>query len=265
MSYNPNFPSDDGQTHNYPEPEDDQRTVPMQKDFGAPRVGLPPSDYDAPTIAYGQPGPSAVPGPDFSQNPVQPAPPFRGNLPPATTGAPGKRPNNKMLLTGGVGILVLLILIIGALVILPNLNASASNQAPAATPVASTTPTAITTRTANGNAYAPYLAQYRSTIRSQIAQGLHLPVDQLVARLKGGTTLSSIASSQGISNSQLQTMVKTAFQQGFQPAVNSGNLTQKQLNTLINRMLKQPQTLDRYLDVQPRNGTKAKATPTPTV
>ncbi|WP_269822449.1 hypothetical protein [Dictyobacter vulcani] len=41
-------------------------------------------------------------------------------------------------------------------------------------------------------------------------------------------------------------------------------MTQKQVTSLTNRMLKQPQTLDRYLDVQPRNGPKAKASPTPT-
>ncbi|GCE02744.1 hypothetical protein [Dictyobacter aurantiacus] len=265
MSYNPNFPFNDGQAYNNPEPEDDQRTVPMQKDFEAPPAGLPPSDYDAPTVAYGQSEPFVASGPDFPQNPVQPAPPFMGNLPPATTGVPGKRSPNNMLLIGGVGILVLLILVIGALVILPNLNASASNQAPAATPTTSVTPTVTATRTANRNVYAPYLARYRGTIRTQIAQGLHLPVDQLVSRLKGGATLSSVASAQGISNSQLQAMVKTAFQQGFQPAVNSGNLTQKQVNALINRMLKQPQTLDRYLDMQPGNGAKPKASPTPTV
>jgi hypothetical protein len=66
---------------------------------------------------------------------------------------------------------------------------------------------------------------------------------------KAGKTLSSLASAQGVSSSQLQTLVTNAFQQGFQPAVSSGSLTQRQVDDLIKRMLKQPQTLDRYLSV----------------
>ncbi|GHO82803.1 LysM peptidoglycan-binding domain-containing protein [Dictyobacter formicarum] len=261
MSYDPNFPFNNGVPQNNPEPDDDHRTVPMQTNFEAPPAGFPPSDYDTPTIAYGQPVLPAVPP---SQGVVQPGTGFKGNMPPATTGGSRKRPNNKTLLIGGISVLVLLLLVIGVLFILPNLTASASNQATDPTSVAVTTPDANATRPANKNIYAPYLARYRSTIRSQIAQGLHMPVDQLVSRLKGGDTLSSIASAQGISSSQLQTIVKTAFQQGFQPAIDSSNLTQKQVSTLINRMLKQPQTLDRYLNVQGRNSARPKGSATPT-
>ena len=264
MSYDPQIPFDDGQTQKNPEPEDTYRTVPIQQNFEAEPAGFLPSDYEAPTIAYGSPPPPpAVASGSFSQG-FPPTIPMNGNLPPATTEPRKKRPGNKTLWITGVSILALLLLAIGALVILPDLTASASNPASDPTPVAMTTPTASATTPANKGGNARYLAQYRNTIRSQIAQGLNLPVAQLIARLKGGATLTSIASAQGISSSQLQTIVKNAFQQGYQPAINSGNLTQKQVNSLTDRMLKQPQTLDRYLDVQPRNGTKAKASPTPT-
>lgn len=262
MSYDPKNPFNDGQGQNNPGPEDEHRTVPMQQNFDVTQAGFPPSDYDAPTVVYEQPTASTAPSADFAQAPVQPGMPFHGTLPPATTRSPKKRPSNKTLLIGGGSVLVLFILIIGVFMVLPNLTESASNQASVTTPMAVASPT---TSPATKNIYTPYLAQYRGTIRSQIARGLHLPVDQLVSRLKEGTALSSIASAQGISRSQLQTIVKTAFQQGFQPAVNNGNLTPKQVDALINRMLKQPQTLERYLNVAARNDAKSKATPTPTV
>ncbi|GCE16290.1 hypothetical protein [Dictyobacter kobayashii] len=272
MSYDPNFPFNNGQAQGNPEPDDDPRTVPMQSNFETVSSSQPmpqPSDYDAPTVAYGQnatlPEPTIAPMGNPSQGFAQPGMNFQGTMPPATTKPPKKQPSKKMLLIGGVSILVLLLLVIGVLLILPNLTASASNQATNATPVAAATPAANATKPANRNIYTPYLARYRSTIRSQIAQGLHLPVDQLETQLKGGATLSSMATTQGISTTQLQTIIKSAFQQGFQPSITSGELTQKQVNTLITRMLKQPQTLDRFLAVQAKSGNGAKKSATPTV
>ena len=160
------------------------------------------------------------------------------------------------LLIGGAVVLVLLILGIAGFVILPKLTAPANNQA--STPTVST-PTA---NRANKNVYAPYLAQYRGPIRSQIAQGLHLSDTQLEDQLSSGKTLSTIAADQKVSDSQLQTIVTNAFQSGFQPAVSSGNLTQKQVDALVKRMLKQPKTLDRFLAVQARTKKGAGVTPT---
>lgn len=162
------------------------------------------------------------------------------------------------LLIGGAVVLVLLILGIAGFVLLPKLTAPANNQAAASTPAVSTT----AANAANKNVYAPYLAQYRGTIRSQIAQGLHLSDTQLEAQLSSGKTLSTIAADQKVSNSQLQTIVTNAFQSGFQPAVSSGNLTQKQVDALVKRMLKQPKTLDRYLAAPVRTKKGASATPT---
>ncbi|GER89071.1 hypothetical protein KDW_32330 [Dictyobacter vulcani] len=206
MSYDPQIPFDDGQTQKNPELEDMYSTMPIQQNVEAEPAGFLPSDYEAPTMAYGPPAPppSAASGNFFQAFP--PAPPINGNLPPATTEPRKKRLANKTLLGTGASILALLLLVIGGLVILPNLPAGASQQGSTSTPVVMTTPKASATTPANKGGNARYLAQYRNTIRSQIAQGLHLPVAQLIARLKGGATLTSIASAQGISNSQLQTM-----------------------------------------------------------
>ncbi len=159
------------------------------------------------------------------------------------------------VLIGGAIVLVLLILGVAGFVLLPKLTAPANNQAAASTP-------AVSTPAANKNVYAPYLAQYRGTIRRQIAQGLHLSDTQLEDQLNSGKTLSTIASDQKISDSQLQTIVTNAFQSSFQPAVSSGNLTQKQIDALVKRMLKQPKTLDRYLAAPVRTKKGASATPT---
>lgn len=169
---------------------------------------------------------------------------------------PKKPPVSKRVIIGGAIVLALLILAIAVLV--PRLMTNANNQAATSTPAAST-PAA---KPAVRNVYAPYLAQYREGIRSQIAQNLHLSTTQLETQLSAGQTLSGIATTQNISTTQLQTIVTNAFQTGFQPAVNSGNLTQKQVDLLVKRMLKQPKTLDRYLVAQTHTKKGASATPT---
>nr|MBA2677652.1 hypothetical protein [Ktedonobacteraceae bacterium] len=151
-----------------------------------------------------------------------------GTVPPAAVSQKKRAVSPKLVIVGAV-VLVLLILGIAGFVLLPKLTAPASDQKAASTPAASTP--------AARNVYAPYLAQYRGTIRSQIAQGLHLSDTQLEDQLGSGKTLSSIATDQKISNSQLQTLVTNAFQNGFQPAVSGGNLTQKQVDALVKRML----------------------------
>lgn len=176
----------------------------------------------------------------------------------AQPATPKKPPVSKKVIIGGAIVLVLLILGIAGATLMPRLMTSANNQAATSTPAASTPATKPAVR----NVYAPYLAQYREGIRSQIAQNLHLSTTQLETQLSTGQTLSGIATTQSISTTQLQTIVTNAFQNGFQPAVNSGNLTQKQVDLLVKRMLKQPKTLDRYLVAQARVKKGAGATPT---
>jgi len=156
----------------------------------------------------------------------------------------------KKILLGGAIILALFILGAAGALFVPKLIAGTNSQAVASTPAANA---------ASKNVYTPYLAQYRTNIRDQIAQGLHLSTDQLEAQLNAGKTLSEIAVTQGVSASQLQTIVTNAFQSSFQPTVNSGNLTQKQVDTLVKRMLKQPKTLDRFLVVRTKKNTGATA------
>lgn len=80
--------------------------------------------------------------------------------------------------------------------------------------------------------------------------------------LKTGKTLSEVASTQGISATQLQTIISNAITSNMQTAINNGTLTQKQVNAIIKRFENKPQTLDSYLG---GNVQKAQGTPTPTI
>jgi polyhydroxyalkanoate synthesis regulator phasin len=84
------------------------------------------------------------------------------------------------------------------------------------------------------------LRQYVPQIESQVAQGLHLSVTQLQSDLKSGMSLSQIASQQGISNAQLQTIVQSAIQSAANQAVHDGNLTQTQATDFMQFLQKHP-------------------------
>ncbi len=156
---------------------------------------------------------------------------------------------------GGAIVLVLILLGVGIFVLLPQFNLS--NSQATATPTVTTTPAA----TARKNIYAPYLQQYGSGIQAQIAQGLHLTSDQVAAQIKGGKTLSDIASAQGVSASQLQTLISNAFTSNLQPAVSAGALTTKQVNKLATNMQKNQKALDHFL-MHKYSGTTPVGTPT---
>ncbi len=170
--------------------------------------------------------------------------------PPPSPPAKSRWTRKKLLLLGGALVLVLFLLGMAGAWLVPSLLSKTNSQA-------SSTPTAVARKpVARAGIYAPYIARYGQTIRNQIAQGLHLTPDQLATQLRSGKTLSAVATAQGVSASQLQTLVTSAFQSGLQPAITNGNLTQQQVNVLIKRMLKQPQVLDRFLEAHP----KARAT-----
>jgi hypothetical protein len=173
--------------------------------------------------------------------------------PPPSPPQKSKWSRKKILLLGGAIILVLFLLGMAGAWLVPSLLSKGNSQA-SNTSTASASPAA---RARQAGIYAPYLTRYGPTIRNQIAQGLHLTPVQLATQLRSGQTLSAIATSQGVSASQLQTLVTNAFQNGLQPAITSGNLTQLQVNALVRRMLRQPQVLARFLEVRPR----ANATP----
>jgi hypothetical protein len=146
-----------------------------------------------------------------------------------------------LYIIGGAIVLVLILIGISVLVIMPAIT-SANNTQASATPTITASPTP-----ANRNPYAQYLKQYGPDIKNQIAQGLHLTADQLTTQLKAGQSLSSIATAQGISATQLQTIITNAFQTGLKPAVDAGNLTQKQVDVLVKRMQNNPKQLERLL------------------
>ena len=140
---------------------------------------------------------------------------------------------------GGAIIVVLLAIIgIGTFFIIPTLSA---NQAQTAVSTPAATPTRMP------NTYAQPLKQYGPDIKNQIAQGLHLTVDQLTTQVKTGKTLSDIATAQKIPSDQLNLIITNAFQTGLKPALDAGTLTQKQVDTLVKRMQNNPKELNRFL------------------
>jgi ABC-type transport system involved in multi-copper enzyme maturation permease subunit len=144
----------------------------------------------------------------------------------------------------GVGVLLIAIIAVSVFTILPAVTQASSTATPTTTPAPSVSPTP---KRAATNIYAPYLKLYGFNIKSQIAQGLHLSADQLTQQLNAGKTLSDIASAQGVSTTQLQSIVGNAIQSAFQPVVNSGALTQQQVARLVKRLQKNPNALDSIL------------------
>lgn len=91
------------------------------------------------------------------------------------------------------------------------------------------------------------LQHYRPSIENQVAQGLHLTSAQLTTDLKNGQSLDQIAKAQGVSTSQLRTIVLNAVQSAANQAVKDGNMTQTQASDLMQALQRQPGILDRIL------------------
>ncbi len=162
---------------------------------------------------------------------------------------------NKRVIFIVIGILLLILaLSVGALFLIPTLTSA--KQGTSVTPV----PTVAATPTKTVNLVTQALRAQRNTIVNQIAQGLKLTPTQLTTELQGGQTLSQIANAQGVSATQLQSIVSTAIQTSLQPSVTSGSLTQKQVQVTIKRLEKQPAALDRFL----AGRAIQRGTPTPT-
>jgi hypothetical protein len=168
-----------------------------------------------------------------------------------------------LYIIAGAIVLLLIVVAVSLFALMPAITAASSSATATPTPAASPTPK-------HQNIYAPYLKQYGPNIKSQIAQGLHLTPDVLTTDLNSGETLSQVAAAQNISSAQLQTIIANALQSGLQPVVDSGGLTQKQVDGLVKRIQKNPNALDRFLGArvkkQPGNaaGTPGAATPTAT-
>ncbi len=161
-----------------------------------------------------------------------------------------------ILIISGAIVLVL-VLIVGGIFLVLHSQADASS----ATPTPTTTVTPVPT--VRANPYTQPLKQYAPEIRSQMAQGLKLTPEQLAAQLKSGQTLSAIATAQGLSTVQLQNLIATSLQNSLQPAVSSGDLTQKQVTTLVKRWQKNPKQLERLLGARAKTVKQPAATATP--
>ncbi len=92
------------------------------------------------------------------------------------------------------------------------------------------------------------LKQYLPGVATQVAQGLHMTANQLMAQLQSGKSLSDIATTQGVSSTQLQTLVTNAIQSAVNKAVSDGNLTQQQATSIMQMWQKNPGVLNHLLN-----------------
>jgi polyhydroxyalkanoate synthesis regulator phasin len=92
------------------------------------------------------------------------------------------------------------------------------------------------------------LKQYLPSVVSQVASGLKMGATQLMSQLQSGKSLSAIATAQGFSSAQLQTIVTNAIQSVVNKAVSDGNLTQQQATTIMQMLQKNPGALNHLLN-----------------
>ena len=154
----------------------------------------------------------------------------------------------------GAVVVVLILVGVGIFVLLPKVT-SASSPTATSTP-SSTTKTKVKTEAA-------IIKEYTPDIRDRIATGLHLTPEQLTNDLRSGQTLDQLATAQGVSSTQLDTLISTSVTTGLQPAVTAGTLTQTQVDNLVKRYEKNHTPLEKLLSVLTKTKNK-KAIPTPT-
>jgi polyhydroxyalkanoate synthesis regulator phasin len=92
------------------------------------------------------------------------------------------------------------------------------------------------------------LKQYLPGVVSQVASGLHMNATQLMSQSQSGKSLNDIATAQGVSSTQLQTIVTNAIQSAVNKAVSDGNLTQQQATTIMQMVQKNPAALNHLLN-----------------
>ncbi|HCI78940.1 MAG TPA: hypothetical protein DHW02_04550 [Ktedonobacter sp.] len=159
-----------------------------------------------------------------------------------------------LLILIGAIVVVLVLVGVGVFVLLPKITSASSPQA---------TPTVVSTTgtPTKGTVLLKTVRENLPAIKSQIAQGLNMTPDQLTTQLLSGQTLTQIATSKGVSSTQLQSIISTAFTTSLQSAVSNGTVTQKQVSAVVKRYQKNPDLLDKVLGAKT---TKKSVTPTPT-
>lgn len=91
------------------------------------------------------------------------------------------------------------------------------------------------------------MQKYMTIALADVAKGLHMTSAQLQAQVQSGKSLSAIAKAQGITDTQLQTIVTNAIQDALKQAVAAGDLTQAQANAFSQQLTSNPQMLERIL------------------
>ncbi len=92
------------------------------------------------------------------------------------------------------------------------------------------------------------LTKYKTTLGTQVAQGLHLTAAQLQSDLQKGQTLKQIAKAQKVTEKQLHTIVLNAVHSTLDQAQKAGDITSAQ-ETAFNQFLqKHPGVVNHWLD-----------------
>lgn len=82
----------------------------------------------------------------------------------------------------------------------------------------------------------PQLQQYMTAVESQVAQGLGISSSTLTSDLQNGQTLHQIASAHNVSDSKLESIIKSAVQSELKSAVSAGTITQTQANNISQQL-----------------------------
>lgn len=78
----------------------------------------------------------------------------------------------------------------------------------------------------------PLTASYKQLVLDQVAQGFHLPIDQLKTKLRANPNgLFGVAHDANISDDQLATILKNAFQSASNSMVTTGTWSEQQAST----------------------------------
>jgi AraC-like DNA-binding protein len=126
------------------------------------------------------------------------------------------------------GMRLRLLVTLGALVLLVGgglilWQVVSSQAAPPAQVRTTSTPTPEPTKSGPGDPQA-----YYDAVKSYVAQHLHLSEGQIKAKLEAGVQLIALAQQQGISNTELRTILLDAEQEGHNVLVRLGRLTKAQ-------------------------------------
>ena len=87
-----------------------------------------------------------------------------------------------------------------------------------------------------------------NVVRQQVAQKLHLSIDQLTTKLQSGVSIEALATQQGMSPGEWRTFVIATYQAAFEQAVNAGKLTQARADRYMHSIrLYPPDALDNWV------------------